>query len=56
MSECAVRFESGKTCFVWQKTITLCGDVYRNPGGTRLKENEFIWSSGDQVFTFSPAE
>jgi tetratricopeptide (TPR) repeat protein len=32
-----------------------CGSVFRNPGGTRQKENEYIWHSGG-AFTFSQME
>ncbi|HEV8390128.1 MAG TPA: tetratricopeptide repeat protein [Dongiaceae bacterium] len=32
-------------CFEWVSGHTNCGTVYRNPGGTRSKENEFIWFS-----------
>jgi hypothetical protein len=32
----------GRMCFVLP-TTRLCALVLRNPGGTRAKENEFIW-------------
>ena len=32
-------------CFEWTSGHTNCGTVYRNPGGTKAKENEFIWFS-----------
>jgi adenylate cyclase len=35
--------------------LNNCGDVFRNPGGTRAKQNEFIWYNGEP-FTFSPIE
>jgi adenylate cyclase len=34
---------------------TYCGAVLRNPGGTRTKENEFIWHISE-AFTFSQVE
>jgi TolB-like protein/class 3 adenylate cyclase len=35
--------------------LNYCGDVLRNPGGTKTKENEFIWYNGE-AFTFSQVE
>ena len=34
---------------------TYCGDVFRNPGGTKAAENEFIWCNG-MPFTFAQVE
>jgi tetratricopeptide (TPR) repeat protein len=39
------KLESDRLCFEWIGGHTNCGMVYRNPGGTRIKENEFIWFS-----------
>jgi TolB-like protein/class 3 adenylate cyclase/Tfp pilus assembly protein PilF len=33
----------------------FCGDVYRNPGGSKAKGNEYIWFTGS-AFTFSPVD
>jgi hypothetical protein len=49
-----VRFDGNQLCYHFE-TISYCGDVFRNPGGTRAKENEFIWYNGE-AFTFSPVE
>ena len=35
--------------------VSYCGPVFRNPGGTRAAENEFIWLVGE-AFTFSQVE
>jgi len=44
-------------CFEWASGHTNCGTVYRNPGGTRAKENEFIWFTHEAGgFPFSVAE
>ncbi len=37
----SARVEGDKLCFVWPST-TRCGEILRNPGGTRAKENEFM--------------
>ena len=39
------RFRGDNLCFEWKSGHTNCGVVYRNPGGSRATENEFIWSS-----------
>jgi TolB-like protein/class 3 adenylate cyclase len=43
-------------CYTWSGDIKTCGLLLRNPGGTRAKENEFIWYSTRGTFTFSLAE
>jgi TolB-like protein/class 3 adenylate cyclase/Tfp pilus assembly protein PilF len=53
MNDVEVRFEKDEVCFLWLKTTNLCGVVLRNPGGSRDRENEFIWFHGDRAFTFS---
>jgi adenylate cyclase len=47
-------FEGDRLCYKF-RLIRYCGDVLRNPGGTRSKENEFIWYNGE-AFTFSTVE
>jgi hypothetical protein len=32
-----------------------CGPVFRNPGGTRALENEYLWDIGS-AYTFSQVE
>jgi len=32
-------------CFEWSSGLTNCGTVYRNLGGTRARENQYIWFS-----------
>jgi TolB-like protein/DNA-binding SARP family transcriptional activator/Tfp pilus assembly protein PilF len=39
------RFEGDELCFEWTGGYVNCGTIYRNPGGTRRKDNEFIWSN-----------
>jgi TolB-like protein/Tfp pilus assembly protein PilF len=56
MAESVVRFEGDEVCFLWSGTVSQCGSVLRNPGGTRARENEFIWYHGDKAFTFSQVE
>jgi hypothetical protein len=50
----AVRFEDDRLCYTFD-FVSYCGDVFRNPGGTRAKENEFIWYNGEAL-TFSTVE
>jgi adenylate cyclase len=33
-----------------------CGSVFRNPGGPRTKENEYIWYDRRKAYTFSQIE
>ncbi len=51
-----VRFEGDRLCFDWTTGVGDCGTVFRNPGGTRAKENEFIWHTARGAFTFSQIE
>jgi TolB-like protein/class 3 adenylate cyclase/Tfp pilus assembly protein PilF len=48
------RFEGDELCLRFG-VVSYCGLVLRNPGGTRAKENEFIWLLG-AGFTFSQVE
>jgi adenylate cyclase len=50
----SARFDGEQLCYKFD-VVSYCGDVFRNPGGTRTKENEFIWYNGE-AFTFSPIE
>lgn len=51
------RVDGDQLCFEWTSGTTNCGWVFRNPGGARDKENEFIWFSNQQgEFTFSQAD
>jgi tetratricopeptide (TPR) repeat protein len=50
----SARFDGDQLCYRFD-LISYCGDVFRNPAGTRTKENEFIWYNGE-AFTFSPIE
>jgi adenylate cyclase len=50
----SARFDGDQLCYRFD-LVSYCGDVLRNPGGTRAKENEFIWYKGE-AFTFSPIE
>ncbi|MCI0431155.1 MAG: hypothetical protein L0210_11530 [Rhodospirillales bacterium] len=56
MAGSAVKLESDELCFVWQGSIKFCGTVFRNPGGSRARENEFIWYQGDRAYTFSAVD
>jgi len=50
------RLEGDRLCFVWT-TTQRCGQILRNSGGTKEKENEYFWFGGGfWAFTFSQAE
>jgi tetratricopeptide (TPR) repeat protein len=51
-----VLFKGDKLCFVRLKTASQCGAVFRNPGGRKAKENEYIWYRSNVAFTFSQVE
>ncbi|MCI0684685.1 MAG: tetratricopeptide repeat protein [Gemmataceae bacterium] len=48
------RLEGDRLCFVLT-TTTYCGSVFRNAGGTKAKENEYLWFDG-WAYTFSQIE
>jgi adenylate cyclase len=50
-----VQFEGDRICFVTPAT-SLCGSVLHNPGGTRTKQNEYLWLAGGWVQPFSQVE
>ncbi|MGH6892934.1 MAG: adenylate/guanylate cyclase domain-containing protein [Dongiaceae bacterium] len=52
----ATSFDGDKFCYVATTGGKICGDMFRNPGGTRTLENEMIWSVRGQTFTFSPID
>jgi adenylate cyclase len=48
------QLEGDGLCFVWTSGTTNCATIFRNPGGTKEKENEFIWFShqrGEYAFS-----
>jgi hypothetical protein len=51
----SARIDGDRICFVWSATTT-CSNVFRNPGGSRAKENEFIMFADSWAYTFSPVE
>jgi hypothetical protein len=46
--------EGDRLCIVLS-TTSRCGSILRNPGGTRVKENEYIWFDG-WAYSFSQIE
>jgi adenylate cyclase len=53
--EGVITFDDDEFCYTWSGDITACGPMLRNPGGTSVHENEFIWYSTRGTFTFSLA-
>jgi TolB-like protein/class 3 adenylate cyclase/Flp pilus assembly protein TadD len=49
------QLEGDRLCFL-SSTTRMCGSVLRNPGGTRTKENEYLWFVGGFVRPFSQIE
>jgi hypothetical protein len=47
--------EGNRLCFVWP-TITNCGEILRNPGGSRAMENEYIFLYDGWFYPFSQVE
>jgi hypothetical protein len=48
-----VRFAGDQLCFDTIPGVGDCGGVFRNPGGTQARRNEFIWYTTRGAFTFS---
>src|SRR6185312_518918 len=38
-----ITFKDNEVCYNWSGGRKFCGTVLRNPGGTRVNQNEFIW-------------
>jgi tetratricopeptide (TPR) repeat protein len=51
-----VQFYDDRVCFGGSNSLQFCGTVFRNPGGTRTNENEFIWDSVRGLRPFSQVE
>jgi adenylate cyclase len=49
------QLDGNRLCFVLTAT-SACGGILHNPGGTRTKENEYIWFAGGWVLPFSQIE
>jgi adenylate cyclase len=49
------QLEADHLCFQ-SSTSRMCGQILRNPGGTRAKGNEYIWFTGGFVRPFSQIE
>ena len=52
----ATQFDGDALCFVSPNGHRRCGTMYRNPGGTKAKENEYIWFDSFRALTFSPLD
>jgi hypothetical protein len=55
VAKVTLEFKAADVCYLWS-TIKFCGGIFRNPGGTREKQNEFIWYYPERMFTFSQVE
>jgi len=51
-----IQFYRDRVCFGGSNSRQFCGTVFRNPGGTRTKQNEFIWDSVRGTRPFSQVE
>ena len=47
-----IDFKDNQVCFY----RNYCGSVYRNPGGPKKQENEYIWYDHRMAYTFSQIE
>jgi hypothetical protein len=50
------RLDGDQMCFEWTTGHVNCAAIYRNPGGTRAKENEFVWAHKGGGFPFSQVD
>lgn len=50
----SAQFEGDQLCYKFD-FVSYCGEVFRNPGGSEVRENEFIWYNAE-AFTFSQIE
>jgi hypothetical protein len=51
------RLDGDQMCFEAADGYINCATIYRNPGGTKARENEFIWvNRKGGVFPFSIVE
>jgi adenylate cyclase len=55
-SEGIVQLDGDQLCLRYGTHVASCVNVFHNPGGTKAKENEYIWLEGDNAFTFSQVE
>lgn len=55
-----LQIQDGKACFEWSDGTTACGDIFRNPGGSKAKGNEYFWHQNSRegicAFAFSNVE
>jgi len=51
--QAVIEFHDNEFCYAWTGGRTFCGTIYRNPGGTSARMNEFFWETGHGIFTFS---
>ncbi len=49
------KLEGDRLYFVLSST-SYCGNVFRNPGGTKAKENEYLWYSWGWALPFLQIE
>jgi hypothetical protein len=55
VAKVTLQIRAADVCYLWS-TISLCGGIFRNPGGTRERQNEFIWYYPERTFTFSQVD
>ena len=53
VTDAQASFDGDKVCYVAVTGAKICGDMFRNPGGTRALMNEMMWSLTGRAFTFS---
>ena len=55
LTDGVAEFRGDELCYVFG-TARYCGTMFRNPGGSKARENEFIWYSERGKFAFSPQD
>jgi adenylate cyclase len=56
MSEATTEFAGDQACFAETGGGHFCASILRNPGGSNLKQNEFIWIDRTGAYPFSLVE
>jgi TolB-like protein/class 3 adenylate cyclase len=56
LSDVAATFAGDEMCFQAAGGVSFCADIVRNPGGSKFRENEYIWLDRTGAYTFSSVE
>jgi hypothetical protein len=54
--DATVAFAGDEICFEGAGGARFCASILRNPGGSHVRENEYIWLDGTGAYPFSQIE